>query len=152
MLIGEVAKQVGVRVQTLRYYELRGLLPDTKRRASGYREYDAGTVALVRFIRNAQELGFTLREISELIALRRQRSARRTDVRDLASRKIDEMDRRIRQLKSIKAELVTLIAECGGAGSQRPCPILTAIDGSPDVRGKTNRTSKSITGGTDDRQ
>lgn len=128
MLIGQVARRADVHVQTLRYYELRGLLPATKRRASGYREYDTEVVPVVRFIKNAQELGFTLREIAELIALRSDRSRRPAAVRERASRKIGEMDRRIRQLTSMKAELTSLVAKCNAATPKAACAIITAID------------------------
>jgi len=89
MRIGKASREAGVNVQTLRYYERRGLLPKTSRLASGYREYDSATVGLVRFIRSAQALGFTLSEIGELIALRGNRSQSDEDVRRLATQKID---------------------------------------------------------------
>ena len=93
MRIGKASREAGVNVQTLRYYERRGLLPKTSRLASGYREYDPATVGLVRFIKNAQELGFTLKEIGELIALRANRSRSDEDVRHLTTKKVEEMDR-----------------------------------------------------------
>jgi MerR family transcriptional regulator, copper efflux regulator len=129
MRIGKVSKEAGVNAQTLRYYERRGLLPKTSRLASGYREYDPAIVGLVRFIRNAQELGFTLKEIQELIALRANRSQSAEDVRRLATRKIEEMDRRIRQLSEMKSELAVLVEQCSPMKCQDDCVILDAIDG-----------------------
>src|SRR5688500_8961081 len=98
MRIGKVAQEAGVNIQTLRYYERRALLPSTQRLASGYREYDPATVPLVRFIKNAQGLGFTLREIAELIELRANRTRSQLEVREVATKKLSEIDLRIRQL------------------------------------------------------
>jgi DNA-binding transcriptional MerR regulator len=128
MRIGKVSRDAGVNAQTLRYYERRGLLPKTNRLASGYREYDPATVALVRFIKNAQELGFTLKEIGELIDLRAERSRSNEDVRRLATRKIEEMDRRIRQLTDMKGELAALLERCGSAACKDSCVVLDALD------------------------
>lgn len=90
MRIGDVATRAGVNTQTLRYYERRGILGGPKRSASGYREYPTDTVRLVRFIKRAQELGFTLTEIEELITLRQTTPKRRGKVRELAAAKMIE--------------------------------------------------------------
>ena len=135
MRIGKASREAGVNVQTLRYYERRGLLPKTNRLASGYREYDPATVALVRFIRNAQELGFTLTEIGELIALRNERSRSDEDVRRLATKKIEEMDRRIRQLSDMRSELAALVERCSSERCREDCVIIDAFDdGNADCR------------------
>ena len=130
MRIGQIAGQAGVNIQTLRYYERRGLLRPVRRLASGYREYDIATVPLVRFIKNAQELGFTLREIGELIELRSARSRSQLKVRQLATAKIEEVDRRIRDLTAIRAELVGLVEQCKTVGTKKDCVIIEAMDGS----------------------
>jgi MerR family copper efflux transcriptional regulator len=143
MRIGKASREAGVNVQTLRYYERRGLLPKTSRLASGYREYDPATVALVRFIRNAQELGFTLNEISELIALRTNRSRSDEDVRQLATKKIEAMDRRIRQLTQMKTELAELVERCGPTRCKDDCVIIDAFD-DPNCR---SPKTHSINGG-----
>ena len=130
MRIGKASREAGVNVQTLRYYERRGLLPKTGRLASGYREYDPATVALVRFIKNAQELGFTLNEIGELIALRANRSESDEDVRQLATKKIEEMDRRIRQLTEMKGELAALLERCSSTACKDTCVVIDALDDS----------------------
>jgi MerR family mercuric resistance operon transcriptional regulator len=134
MRIGKVAEEASVNIQTLRYYERRGLLPSTHRLASGYREYDPATVSLVRFIKNAQGLGFTLREIGELIELRANHSRSQLEVRDLATKKVSEIDRRIRELGTMKDDLSSLVEkcveECDLTGLTRDCVILDAMDDS----------------------
>ena len=147
MRIGKASREAGVNVQTLRYYERRGLLPKTGRLASGYREYDPATVGLVRFIKNAQELGFTLNEISELIALRANRSRSDEDVRQLATKKVEEMDRRIRQLTDMRDELAALVEQCSSARCKEDCVIIDAFDdANTDCR---SPQLHPITGGND---
>ncbi len=99
MRIGEVAAQAGVNVQTLRYYERRGLLEEPERRPSGYRTYAPEAVHLVRFIKKAQGLGFTLREVQELLRLRESRPRNGAQVRRLAETKIQDIDMKIRRLQ-----------------------------------------------------
>src|SRR5436305_7887145 len=99
MLITETAREAGVNTQTLRYYERRGLLPKPARRGSGYRDYSGEAVRLVRFIKRAQELGFSLDEVEELVGLRGVRRGERHRVRAIAERKIDDIDRKIAQLR-----------------------------------------------------
>jgi Hg(II)-responsive transcriptional regulator len=128
MRIGEVAQRAGVNAQTLRYYERRGLLSDPERRPSGYREYDADTVALVRFIKQAQELGFTLREVGELIELRENRARSQNEVRARAAAKVGEIEKRIRRLAAMKRVLEELIEVCRKSGAKRDCPIIEAME------------------------
>ncbi len=129
MRIGEAAAQAGVNIQTLRYYERRGLLPEPERRSSGYRAYDPDTVGLVRFIKRAQELGFTLREIEDLIELR-QGPRRGADVRAVAAAKVEDIERRIRQLKAMRKALGGLVSACDCEGGSLTCPIIEALDDS----------------------
>ncbi len=126
---GELAKQAGVNVETLRFYEREGLLPKPPRRASGYREYPVESVRLIRFIRRAQELGFSLREIRELLALRVQPGVTCAKVRERAERKISEVRGKIADLKSIERALRKLTASCSGRGPATDCPILEHLDG-----------------------
>lgn len=134
--IGEVAAHSGVTVQALRYYERRGLLSPRARRASGYREYEPDVVQLVRFVKQAQELGFTLDEIDELIRLRTQVSERergaRDEVRAAVTTKIADVESRIARLESIRATLAELLAICDrmcvDGSSPSDCPIFEAID------------------------
>jgi MerR family transcriptional regulator, mercuric resistance operon regulatory protein len=125
---GELAAQAGVNVQTLRYYERRGLLEEPERRASGYREYSPDAVRLIRFIKRAQELGFTLTEIEDLLRLRSNEDAACSEVRSAAEAKIGDIDHRIRQLRAMKRALGALVASCATESSRRQCPILEALD------------------------
>lgn len=127
MQIGETAQSAGVNIQTLRYYERRGLLPKPKRRGSGYREYESETVQLVRFIKRAQELGFTLREIEDLIELR-QSPRRDAEVRALAAAKVSDIDHRIRLLRAMRSALGGLVEACDCEGGAPTCPIIEALD------------------------
>lgn len=128
MRTGEVAAGADVNIQTLRYYERRGLLPKPRRRNSGYREYDPETVHLVRFIKRAQELGFTLSEISDLIRLRKTDQRRSTQVRALATAKLEDIERKINQLGAMREALQVLIDECACAGKALACPIIEALN------------------------
>lgn len=125
---GQVAARAGVNVQTLRYYERRGLLEEPARRPSGYREYPPDAVQLIRFIKRAQELGFTLGEVEDLLRLRGDRTASCSDVRAAAQAKIDDVDRKIRSLRAMKRALGVLVGSCRSDASIRECPILEALD------------------------
>lgn len=133
MRIGDVAARAGVNPQTLRYYERRGILGEPKRSTSGYREYPIDTVRLIRFIRRAQELGFTLDEIAELIALRQTTPRRRAKVRELAAAKMRDIDEKLVRLQSMRSALYTLVEDCECKGETLTCPILEALDDTPDV-------------------
>ena len=102
LTVGQVAKRAGVGVETVRFYERKGLLDEPARRPSGYRQYDADTVAVLRFIRRAKELGFTLREIKGLLGLRLDAGATRADVRTQAAAKIADIDARLRDLQRMR--------------------------------------------------
>lgn len=126
MRIGEAAQLAGVNVQTLRYYERAGLLPEPPRRPSGYRQYGDDTVNLVRFIKHAQELGFTLRDISQLIALRTSpKNCSRAGA--LARTKIEEIDLRLERLTAIRKTLADLERACRNGDANHSCPIIEAL-------------------------
>jgi len=127
--IGEVARQAGVGVETVRFYERQGLLEEPERRASGYRQYDQEAVAVLRFIRRAKELGFTLKEIQGLLALRLDASATRTEVRAQATAKVADIEARIADLQRMRDVLTKLIKKCHGDGAATSCPILEALQG-----------------------
>jgi Hg(II)-responsive transcriptional regulator len=127
MWIGEAAEQAGVNVQTLRYYERRGLLPRAARRASGYREFPDESVRIVRFIKRAQDLGFSLDEVEELLRLRRQPGRSRSRIRSVADEKIRQIDQKIAELDRIKRALQTLVHSCRD-GAALDCPIIEALD------------------------
>ena len=126
---GELAKRAEVNVETLRFYERKGLLPTPPRRDSGYREYPVESIRLIRFIKRAQELGFSLREIRELMALRVQPGVTCAEVCEKAERKVSEVQRKIADLKAIERALHKLTASCSGRGPATDCPILEHLDG-----------------------
>jgi Hg(II)-responsive transcriptional regulator len=134
LTIGQVARRAGVGVETVRFYERQGLLEEPARRASGYRQYGEDVVSRLRFIRRAKELGFTLKEVAELIALRLDPSTTSADVRRQAQAKLDDLEARIRDLQRIRQALIGLTAACPGCGPASACPILDALDngGKPD--------------------
>jgi Hg(II)-responsive transcriptional regulator len=127
MWISEAADQAGVNVQTLRYYERRGLLPKPPRRASGYREFPADAIQVVRFIKRAQDLGFSLHEVEELLRLRRNSGRNRDRIRSLAEQRIRQIDQKLRELARMKRALKTLVHSCH-EGTTLECPIIEALD------------------------
>lgn len=130
--IGQVAASAGVNIQTLRFYERRGLVPTPPRQpSSGYRSYSPDTVRLVRFIKQAQELGFTLREVEELLRLRARSSTSCPDVEVTAKERLNDIDNKIRQLLSIRAALFPLAEACSRNHS-RACPLLESLDAASD--------------------
>jgi DNA-binding transcriptional MerR regulator len=128
MRTGEVAAEAGVNVQTLRYYERRGLLPEPARRDSGYRAYSPEAVRIVRFIKRAQELGFGLREAETLLGLAAGGPETCDAARELAEEKIAELDRRIGDLRAMRDSLQRLSATCARPRVDRDCPLLHAIE------------------------
>jgi MerR family transcriptional regulator, copper efflux regulator len=132
--ISQLANHAQVTVETVRYYERRGLLPKPPRRAAGYRQYSQDHLAYLEFIRRAQALGFSLKEIAELLALRADPRMRCHDVRAQAAHKLADVDAKIRALEHIRGVLERLIAECPGEGPLSACPILDALT-APDPRG-----------------
>lgn len=139
MRIGELARASGVGVETVRFYEDKGLVDRPQRpRDGGYRAYPAGAVNRIRFIRSAQALGFSLAEVGELLALESVSSTQCTDVRRRARLKREEVQQRIENLAAIRAALDKLINACPGAGPARDCSILDAINsGELNLRGMT---------------
>jgi MerR family mercuric resistance operon transcriptional regulator len=128
MRIGAAAEQAGVNVQTLRYYERRGLLPRQPRRTSGYREFPDEAVRVVRFVKRAQDLGFTLDEIEELLKLRNDKRRDRGRIRTIAGNRVREIERKIAALLAMKRALSHLI-HCCEEGATLECPIIEALDG-----------------------
>ncbi|WP_291986863.1 heavy metal-responsive transcriptional regulator [Luteitalea sp.] len=132
MQTGEVAARAGVNIQTLRYYERRGLLGRPPRTASGYRRYSEDAVRIVRFVKRAQELGFTLDEAEQLLRLRRVSSARQSSVRALATAKVADIESKMRQLAAMRAALQQMLSACCGDGALE-CPILEALERDGDA-------------------
>lgn len=125
--IGAVAKRVGVAIDTIRYYEREGLLPEPQRRASGYRSYGDDAIAQLRFIRRAKNLGFTLEEIRELLALSTDRQRGVKAVKQRAQQRLAAIDERIAELHKVRDGLAQLVDSCPGHGKPEECPILRAL-------------------------
>ena len=125
----KLAKEGGVNVETIRYYERHGLLPKVPRTPSGYRQFSADHAVRLRFIRRAQELGFTLKEVKELLAIRVKPGSGCADVRRKAEAKIADVDEKIRDLQAIREALVGMTETCTGRGPATNCSILDALNG-----------------------
>ncbi len=126
MKVGEVASRAGVNLQTIRYYEREGLLPSPPRLASGYRIFPDTAALRVRFIKRAQELGFSLTEIRELLALSGKGGVHQVRARTRA--KIADIEEKMRTLQAMKDALTTLVGRCPGCGPLSECPILDALE------------------------
>src|SRR5260221_6786614 len=126
---GQLARLGAVGIPTVRYYERSGILPKPRRSRGGYRLYDAAAVARIRFIKRAQILGFTLREIEELLALRLDSSANCAKVRERAQEKLMDVNDKIRQLRTIKNAIGKLIENCNNREPGGECPLLDTIQG-----------------------
>lgn len=136
--IGDLAAKTGVSVEALRYYEQRGLVTPSGRRASGYREYPADTVRLVRFIKRAQALGFSLAEVEELVRLRQGAWSGDApwQLREAAVAKVQDIDRRMAALGALKGALTALVKACDEACpvdsretcNPLPCPLIEAFE------------------------
>ena len=128
LTIGQVANAADVNIQTVRYYERRGLFPTPRRTPAGYRQYAEDAVARLRFIKHAQELGFSLREIQELLGLRVRHGAACDVVERKTRQKIEVVERRIRDLKKMKRTLDRLAAACAARRTTDDCPILEVLE------------------------
>ncbi|MCF8242534.1 MAG: Zn(2+)-responsive transcriptional regulator [Melioribacteraceae bacterium] len=127
--VGEIAKSVGVNVETLRYYEKIKLMPKPKRKESRYRVYDDTDLKRLKFIVRAKELGFTLKEIKELLNLKIESSATCGDVKHLAEHKLTDIENRIKDLMNMKKVLTKLVHQCiQEEVSADECPILEVIE------------------------
>lgn len=127
LTIGKAARRAGVNIQTVRFYERRGLIPLAPRRDSGYRMFSTEEVRLVRFIKKAQTLGFTLEEIEGFLQLRHE-ALPCNQAREMAERKLADIDGKLRQLQAMKEALQTLVRSCKRSGKTGACPILDAFD------------------------
>ncbi|QGK68710.1 MerR family DNA-binding protein [Allosaccharopolyspora coralli] len=132
MRTGEVAGQAGVNIQTLRYYERRGLLPEPPRRESGYRSYGRDAVDVVRFIKRAQQLGFSLDEVDGLFGLMVGGPDDCAQVEQLALARLAELEDRIADLRAMRDSLEQLVATCHLPRAERHCPLLRALGCDPD--------------------
>ncbi len=122
--IGKLAKQAGVTIETIRYYQRRGLLEEPRKPAMGYRQYPQAAIARIRFIKRAQQTGFTLKEILELLALD---SGHCKDVQELASEKLIQIDNQIKDLTHLKSVLSDLINSCESDESTDHCSLIDLL-------------------------
>ncbi len=145
LTIGKAAHQAGVGVETIRFYERQGLVAKPRRPdGSGVRVYPTETVERIRFIREAQHIGFSLREIRELLALRADPSTDCSEVREQAVAKLRAVREKIEELHRIGAALETLIAACPGQGGVQACSIMEAIALASGRHSQENQTSPSV--------
>ena len=133
MTIGRLARAAGVNIETIRYYQRRGLLAMPRKPAGGVRRYPSATLARLRFIKRAQELGFTLREIAELLKLG-DGSCKET--RAIAEHRLADIEARLRDLESMRATLENLVRTCR-EGDQTSCPIIASLSGGKETGGDT---------------
>ncbi len=138
--IGQVAQRSGLGIETVRFYEREGLLAKPARTLSGYRQFDEEVIARLQFIQRSKELGFTLKEIKELLSLRVDPDTSCEDVKARAEAKIADVEGKIRTLQRMKKALFRLTQECSEKGGGSECPILDALDGRPRI----SRTEKRI--------
>jgi MerR family mercuric resistance operon transcriptional regulator len=140
LTIGQLARKTQVNVETVRFYERKGLLPRPPRRESGYREYPPDAVARLQFIKRAKELGFSLKEILDLFSLRVDPHTSCGDVKKRADHKIADIEEKIRTLQEMKKALTKVVGLCHGVGPTSQCPILDLLD--PEKSIKTENWEK----------
>jgi MerR family mercuric resistance operon transcriptional regulator len=128
MTVGTLAKQVGVKIDTIRYYERRGLLPKPPRTDSGYRTFTHASVERLSFIKQAQALGFTLTEVKQLLALRLSPGMTCTDVRKRAQARMADIEEKINSLHAMKRALQQLVSACTADGPASACSFLANLD------------------------
>ncbi len=128
LTIGRLAKEAGVNLETVRFYERRGLLPRPPRSASGYRLFPAEAARRLRFIRRAQEFGFSLKEVGELLSFRVSRRTTSAAIRARAEAKMADIQKKIESLESMKKTLQKLTKVCDGCAPLAECPILDSLD------------------------
>ncbi len=126
--IGQVARKAGVGVETVRFYEREGLLEEPPRRASGYRQYSEQVVKQLHFIQRAKLLGFSLKEISELLRLRVDAQTSCDEVRQRTEAKLAEVERKLVELQRMRQALLQVASLCTGPGPTSACPMLEALD------------------------
>ncbi len=128
LTIGRLAELGGVHLETIRYYEREGLLPRPPRTRAGYRIFPTDAARRLRFIKRAQALGFSLKEIRDLLALRIKPGTQPEQIRARAEAKIADIEQKIRTLRAMKRTLAQLTTRCSGCGPMAECPILESLD------------------------
>src|SRR5215469_7472030 len=129
LTVGRLAREVGINLETVRFYERKGLLPKPPRSASGYRLYSLDTARRLKFIKRAQQLGFSLLEIRELLALRMSPQANNAEIRRRTELKIADIESKIKTLESMREALQKLARSCSQCAPDSKCPILESLDG-----------------------
>lgn len=133
LTIGKVARQADVGVETVRFYIREGLVPEAPHRGIGFRQYPPETVARLQFIQRAKRLGFSLKDIRELLDLRVSPSLTCADVRTLGTAKVADIEERIRGLQRMRNALRSLVDTCQGSGPVSNCPILDHLSHESDA-------------------
>lgn len=133
LTISRLAQLGGVNLETIRYYEREGLIPRPPRTRSGYRIFPIDTARRLRFIKRAQQLGFSLTEIRELLTLRVKPGTKRDQIRARAEAKISDIEDKIQTLTAMKRALAQLTTQCSGCGPITECPILESLDHEAEV-------------------
>jgi len=126
--IGDIAKQAGLNIETIRFYERRGLILPVARTGAGYRIYDENALSRLRFIKNAKEIGFTLKEIDELLKLKINPKSKCGDIRKRAEKKLQIIHAKMAVLESIRKVLKKLIEDCQSGLPTEACPILKSME------------------------
>lgn len=129
LTVGRLAREVGINLETVRFYEQKGLLPKPRRSASGYRLYAPDAARRLKFIKRAQGLGFSLDEIRELLALRMSPQTNNAEVRKRTESKIADIECKIKTLEAMKESLRKLVQSCSACAPDSKCPILESLDG-----------------------
>jgi MerR family mercuric resistance operon transcriptional regulator len=125
LTIGRMADEAGVNVETIRYYQRRGLMPEPDKPINGHRRYAAGAVKRVHFIKRAQLLGFTLEEIGSLLELDEAHAC--ADTRELATHKLEVIETKLADLKAMRKALIALLRQCDTGAAKGTCPIIHAL-------------------------
>ena len=129
LTIGRLAKQAGLGIETIRFYERQGLISPPPRTDSNYRIYPEEEVGRLKFIKRAKDLGFTLKEIKELLFMQNDPHATKADIKERTVEKIEDIKKKIRDLSKIQGALEHLAGSCDGHGPLSECPILDALTG-----------------------
>lgn len=128
MKIGEAAKAAGVNLETVRYYERKGMINRPTKTLNGFRDYSDDIVKAIKFIKNAQKLGFSLKEIEELLSLKVEPEKDCSIVKLKALHKIEEIENKIESLEAMKESLIEISSKCSGSGPTSTCSILNSLN------------------------
>ncbi len=128
MTISQLARAASVNLETIRYYERRGLIPEPPRNDSGYRQYSPDDLTRTKFIRRAQALGFSLKEILEMLSLRMEPGTTCSDIKAKVESKIEDVEQKIKDLQQMRRALLDLVAKCTGKGPVGNCPIIEILN------------------------